>query len=45
MAQWTAFLYGNRGYTYDAARLKKLWARLHAGDAELWPQDAEIVAA
>jgi tetratricopeptide (TPR) repeat protein len=34
-----------RDYTYDAAALKKHWARLHAGDAEPWPKDDAVLAA
>jgi tetratricopeptide (TPR) repeat protein len=45
MAKWTAFPYDSAPYTYDAAALKKLWARLHAGDAEPWPKDDKVVAA
>ena len=45
MAKWTAFPHDNAAYTYDAAALKKLWARLHAGDAEPLPTDAKVVAA
>jgi tetratricopeptide (TPR) repeat protein len=44
MAKWTAFPYGN-DYTYDAAALKKHWARLHAGDAEPLPKDDKVLAA
>ncbi|MCM5680687.1 hypothetical protein M8A51_14265 [Schlegelella sp. S2-27] len=43
MAKWTAFPYDNTDYMYDAAALKKHWARLHAGDAEPYPKD-KIVA-
>lgn len=43
MAKWTAFPYGD-DYRYDAAALKKHWARLHAGDAEPWPQDKALQA-
>ncbi len=32
-------------YTYDAAALKKRWARLHAGDAEPLPKDDKVLAA
>ena len=39
MAKWTAFPYDL--YDFDAARVKKLWARLHAGDAEPLPRDAK----
>jgi tetratricopeptide (TPR) repeat protein len=39
MAKWTAFPHDAAAYTYDAAALKKHWARLHAGDAEPYPKD------
>jgi tetratricopeptide (TPR) repeat protein len=45
MAKWTAFPYDNGEYTYDAAALKKQWARLHAGDAEPLPKDDKVLAA
>ncbi|HJV94422.1 MAG TPA: hypothetical protein VJ608_00235, partial [Albitalea sp.] len=45
MAKWTAFPYDNAEYTYDAAALKKKWARLHAGDAEPLPKDDKVLAA
>lgn len=45
MAKWTAFPYDAADYTYDAAALKKHWARLHAGDAEPLPKDAAVLAA
>ena len=45
MAKWTAFPYDHRGYTCDAAGLKKRWTRLHAGDVEPWPEDDRVVAA
>jgi tetratricopeptide (TPR) repeat protein len=45
MAKWTAFPHDATDYTYDAAALKKHWARLHAGDAEPWPADAKVLAA
>lgn len=44
MAKWTAFPWGD-DYRYDAATLKKHWARLHAGDAEPWPKDKELQSA
>lgn len=43
MAKWTAFPYPP--YEYDAASLKKHWARLHAGDAEPLPKDDKVLAA
>jgi len=45
MAKWTAFPHDTAEYTYDAAALKKNWARLHAGDAEPLPSDAKVLAA
>jgi tetratricopeptide (TPR) repeat protein len=45
MAKWTNFPHDAAPYTYDAATLKKKWARLHAGDAEPLPKDAAVLAA
>jgi tetratricopeptide (TPR) repeat protein len=45
MAKWTAFPHDAGTYTYDAATLKKHWARLHAGDAEPLPKDEKVLAA
>ncbi|MEW6707490.1 MAG: hypothetical protein AB1430_21815 [Pseudomonadota bacterium] len=45
MAKWTAFPYDSADYTYDAAALKKHWARLHAGDSEPQPKDDKVLAA
>jgi tetratricopeptide (TPR) repeat protein len=45
MAKWTAFPHDAADYTYDAAALKKNWARLHAGDAEPLPKDDKVLAA
>jgi len=45
MAKWTAFPHDGTEYTFDAAALKKNWARLHAGDAEPLPTDAKVLAA
>ena len=45
MAKWTAFPYDAADYTYDAAGLKKHWARLHKGDAEPFPKDEAVLAA
>lgn len=44
MAQWTAFPYAG-DYSFDAASVKKNWARLHAGDAEPLPLDARVLQA
>ena len=45
MAKWTTFPYDNAAYIYDAATLKKKWARLHTGDAEPLPKDDALLAA
>ncbi len=43
MPKWTAFPYDL--YDFDAARLKKQWARLHIGDAEPAPKDNKVLDA
>jgi len=45
MAKWTPFPYDNAACVYDAAALKKHWSRLHAGDAEPFPKDSNVLAA
>ncbi|QDL39154.1 tetratricopeptide repeat protein [Rhodoferax sediminis] len=44
MAKWTAFPHAG-DYEFDAASVKKNWARLHAGDSEPLPPDARVLAA
>jgi len=44
MAKWTAFPHLG-DYPFDAASVKKHWARLHAGDAEPLPADAGVLEA
>lgn len=44
MAKWTAFPHAG-DYAFDAASVRKQWARLHAGDAEPWPADAAVLQA
>jgi len=44
MAKWTAFPHAG-DYAFDAASLKKHWARLHTGDAEPLPKDADVLKA
>ena len=44
MAPWTAFSHSG-DYTFDAARVKKHWNQLHAGDLETLPQDGAVLAA
>lgn len=43
MARWTAFPYPL--YDFNAAQVKKQWARLHAGDAEPLPKEAPVLEA
>jgi tetratricopeptide (TPR) repeat protein len=42
---WKAFTYPDDAYVYSSARLKKAWKQLHAGDAEPFPKDPEVVNA
>ncbi|HET6828005.1 MAG TPA: hypothetical protein VFH35_04975 [Ramlibacter sp.] len=44
MAKWTAFPHAG-DYAFDAASVRKHWARLHAGDAEPLPADAAMLQA
>lgn len=44
MAKWTPFPHAG-DYTFDAASVKKNWARLHAGDAEPLPKDLNVLEA
>lgn len=44
MAKWTVFPYAG-DYVFDAASVKKNWARLHAGDAEPLPKNTRVLQA
>lgn len=44
MARWMAFPHMGE-YDFDAAAVKKHWARLHAGDAEPLPADPAVLQA
>lgn len=44
MAKWTPFPHAG-DYNFDVASVKKNWHRLHAGDAEPLPKDAEVLEA
>jgi tetratricopeptide (TPR) repeat protein len=44
MGKWTAFPHLG-DYAFDAASVKKQWARLHAGDAEPLPKEAAVLEA
>jgi tetratricopeptide (TPR) repeat protein len=43
--KWAKFPHASKAYAYDAAALKKSWARLHKGDCEPFPKDADVLAA
>ena len=43
--QWVRFPHADKAYAYDAAGLKKNWARLHRGDCEPWPKAPGVVGA
>ncbi len=43
--KWAKFPHADKAYAYDAASLKKQWARLHKGDCEPFPKDAGAVEA
>jgi tetratricopeptide (TPR) repeat protein len=42
---WATFPFPDRAYAYTPASLMEAWARLHAGDAEPFPEDALVVDA
>src|SRR5450432_1886260 len=44
-AKWVKFPYAEKAYAYDSASLKKHWDRLHAGDREPYPKDADAQTA
>ena len=44
MARWNAFPHAGE-FAYDEAMVRKLWTRLHAGDAEPLPQDDAVLHA
>ena len=44
MSAWTEFPHLGE-YAFDEARLKKHWARLHAGDAQAWPSQRLVLQA
>jgi tetratricopeptide (TPR) repeat protein len=43
--KWAAFPYPDKAYAYDAAGVKKAWARLHRGDCEALPKDTDVLDA
>lgn len=40
--QWAKFPHPDKRFAFDAAGLKKNWARLHRGDCEPFPRDADV---
>lgn len=42
---WTKFPHPDKAFVYDGAQLSKQWSRLHKGDCEAMPKDAEAQAA
>jgi tetratricopeptide (TPR) repeat protein len=43
--KWARFPHPDKAFAYDAAGLRKHWARLHKGDAEPFPKDAAVADA
>jgi tetratricopeptide (TPR) repeat protein len=43
--KWMKFPYADKAYAYDDAGLKKHWSRLHKGDCEPLPKDADVAQA
>ena len=43
--KWVRFPHPDKHYAYDAAALKKHWARLHRGDCEPLPKDGSALGA
>ena len=43
--KWTKFPHPDPAYAYAGAALKKTWARLHRGDCEAFPKDADVADA
>jgi tetratricopeptide (TPR) repeat protein len=39
--KWTAFAYPSKSFAYPGDALKKAWKRLHRGDCEPYPRDAD----
>lgn len=41
---WAAFPYDSKNFDYAGAKLEKAWAKLHAGDCEPYPDEADVAA-
>ncbi len=44
MDNWTPFPW-TLNPRFDATHLQRQWSRLHMGDAEPWPERADVLAA
>ena len=40
--KWTAFAHPSKSFVYGAEALRKAWAKLHRGDCEPYPADADV---
>ena len=43
--KWTKFPHADKAFAHDVAGLKKHWARLHRGDCQAFPKDADVLEA
>jgi len=43
--KWTKFPHADPSYAYAGAALKKAWPRLHRGDCEAFPKNADVASA
>jgi tetratricopeptide (TPR) repeat protein len=43
-AKWTPFPYPSKAFDYPGDKLEKAWPKLHAGDAEPYPDEARVAA-
>jgi hypothetical protein len=41
---WAAFPHDGKSFDYAGAKLEKAWAKLHAGDCEPYPDEADLAA-
>lgn len=44
-AKWTPFPHANKAFQYPGDKLEAAWPRLHCGDTEPLPEDAEVLEA
>lgn len=43
-AKWAPFPYPSKSFDYSGEKLQKAWAKLHAGDAEPFPDEARVAS-